>query len=145
MNRKPNSNNKKNKKTGNMKNDGYRTKKSIRNILDKKLSKGYNVSWRVRDNDGNIIGYVKGYNNEGFIFKVNRDMPNANKINFVLGHPFIKDTFTITFKVLWRHKINEYIDEIGLLIQEENTEVLNKLMEQLQIFYPNQLDTIGKI
>lgn len=128
-----------------MKNDGYRSKKSIRNILEKKMRKGYNASWRIRDKDGNIIGYIKGYTDEGFVFKINRDMPNANKINFVLGHPFIKETFTITFKIIWRHKINEYIDEIGVLIQDEKPEVLENLMEHLQIFYPNQLETIGKI
>jgi hypothetical protein len=143
MNRKSNDK-KNNSKSSNIKSDGYRSKRSIKSILDKKVKKGYNISWRVRDKDGNILGYISGYNSEGFILNIDRDLPNASEINIVIGHPFIKEEFHLTIKITWRHKINEFLDETGVLIKKKPEE-WESLLENLSMFYPQQLETIGRL
>lgn len=134
------------KKSSNFKKDGYRTKKSIKSILEKKRKRNLNTYWRIRNKHNLILGFVKAYNKDGFIIKVDKtsSYTKDSSITFIISHPFIKEKYEVDVRVLWRHKVNDLLDELGVRLENKDAK-LDGLFSELELFYLSTVDTIGSL
>lgn len=127
------------------KKDGYRTKENLTDILEKKKKINGNLFWRIKDEDGNLLGYVKAYNEKGFILKLDKNrFRDTENIHVLIYHPLIKDKFNISLSIKWRHSVNEFLDEVGTLI-EPSDQNIDKLLKHFKNFYKNSIDNIDHL